>query len=126
MKTLELNRRKNAWETRTCFPVMQTFFFHIIYHLLMYDMAYFIYDQSKNAPANLWTPLWHSRLDMYDVCFLLVVDCGTFGVKVEASIISHDSVRCGLFSSRSFRAEEIRENHYGTLAYSGWTKQWQD
>lgn len=44
---------------------------------------------------------------MFDVCSLLAVNCGAFGVMVEVSTIFENSVGCGVISCRPFGAGEI-------------------
>lgn len=54
-------------------------------------------------------------LGMFDVHYLLPVDCSAFGVKVKASKILHNSVGWSVFSGRAFGAREIVVYYYRAL-----------
>lgn len=64
----------------------------------------------KNIPANRRTPCWRLWLDIFDVRSLLSLDCGAFGVNLNTSNISHDSVGCSAFSCRPFGTGDIEGN----------------
>lgn len=102
---------------------MQTFPLRILYHPSTYYMDYSPSDHTKNITAKLWTPHRRSNLDMFDVCSLLAVVGGAFGVNVKTSNIQHDRVRCKVCSGRPFGAEKIVGYFYLTLVYSKLTTQ---
>lgn len=79
----------------------------------------------ENIPANLLTPRRCSRLDMFDVRSEMVVDCGSFSLKVIASNIFDDNFGCGVFSGRLFGAGEIVGYYNETLVYAKCTTQTQ-
>lgn len=72
-------------------------------------------------PIKLWTLSWRLWPKMFEVCSLIVVDCGTFGAKIETSNNSRDRVGCGVVSVQSFDAEEVVWYYYGRLVYSNLT-----
>lgn len=55
---------------------------------------------------------------MFDICSLLVVDCGVFGVTVKAFNISRGRVVHDMFSGRLFGAREVVGYYYQLLVYS--------
>lgn len=69
-----------------------------IYQHIIYDMK-FLFLIKKYPNQSLKPPL-RSRLNMFDVCSLSVVDCGVFAVKVKISIIQHNGIEFGAFSGR--------------------------
>lgn len=56
----------------------------VLYTLTSINISFgvFFYDQAKNISEIVWTPCL--RPDIFDVRFLLAVDCSAFGVKVKA------------------------------------------
>lgn len=121
IEELDLRRFVSVREKPAGFSTTQTFLLHKLYHVSIYHTEYSLYDQAQKFLTNLWTREWRWRLDMFDVCSLLAVNCGAFGVKTKASNISRDSVGCCTFSDRLFGAGEIEGCYYGTLVYSNLT-----
>lgn len=60
---------------------------------------------------------------MLDVRSLLAVDWGANGVMMKASVINHDTVKCGVFLGPPFDAREIVRHYYGTLVDSNLSTQ---
>lgn len=114
---LNLESRIDVREKPTGFSIMQIFPLDILYHLITNCMKYFMFDQAKNIPTNIWIPRWRSRLDMFDVRSLLGIDCSAFGVKIKVSNFLHESVGCGLLLARLFDAEETVGYLYGKIVY---------
>lgn len=98
MEELELKHCIDVWEMPAGFPIMQILSLHILHNPSTYHLGFSLHDQAKNIPANLWTPWWRSRLDIFVVRSLLAVGCNTFDVKMKDSNIHHDSNGCGMFS----------------------------
>lgn len=57
MNELEVEHFIVIWDTPAGYPIMQTFSFCVLYHLLIYRMEYSLHDQPKFISSNLWTPL---------------------------------------------------------------------
>lgn len=81
------------------FPIMHKFSLHILYPLLMYYTEHSLFSRVKNILPKLWATRWHSRLDMFDVCYLLALDCSAFGVRLNEPNISNGNVGLVVFSS---------------------------
>lgn len=84
------------------------------------DISYenfFVWSGWK-IPASLWTPRWCSRLETFGICSLLVEDCGTTEVSMNATNIQHDSAGCGVCSGSPLDARELVRYYYRTPVYS--------
>lgn len=60
---------------------------------------------------------------MFDIYYLLAVDCGAFDVNMKVTNIAYESVGCGVFSSRQLGVEKIVESYFGTSVHSNLTTQ---
>lgn len=103
-----LKRLTNVQDTSAdCFYFVP---FSIAYTIPIIKMSYKILSlrSREYIAANLSKTRWLLRLDMFGVCSPLGVDCNTSNVKPKASNVQHDSVGCGVISSRPLSAGEIK------------------
>lgn len=103
------------------FKFLQTFPLHMLYHLTIYIMKIFNIDEAKNVSTNLWTHQWRSRQDMFDVSFLLAAGCSANGVKMKASNIFNDSVKCGVIIDLEFCVKDLVKYYYEKSVNSNFT-----
>lgn len=107
MEDRNCKRCINVQKTHDCFSITQTNPLQILYQLSTFYIQYALVGHAKHFPENLRKPHWPFQLDIFDACFLLMVDCGACSVKIKASNIQHDSVGCSVFSVQLFGSGEI-------------------